>query len=622
MYRKTRGGFAFLSLFVAFCIWLLTSVDIPYGMDLRGGTELRYELDLSQITENRAGVAAEVKDIIQRRLDSYGLKELSIAIENGTNLVVQLPGSDADSVKRIKKQIENAGALAFHIVAASNHQTPTSITNYRKQEDDYLRARAQWVKDYVAWEDRKAAGTTAAGEQPPKLSAQEPKYVVRKQRNKDKDGVVTFSTVVLENDEDQVVDGSRVDSSKIAYTMGDNGFPAVAFSMKSEGAAEFGDLTGRNTNRNLAIVLDGVVQSAPNIRSKISNNGTITGDFSDEEVKDLITTLRGGSLEAKPIPVSESTVGSVLGQESVAAGIQSVVIGLICVILFIGAYYLAAGIVANFAVLFNILVVLTYVATFRQDLTLPGIAGILLTIGMAVDANILIFERVREERSRGKGLLQALATGYQRAFSVIFDANLTTVITGIVLFKFGTGPVKGFAVTLIAGIIISFVSALFVTRLFLSFALNKGLIKELKMASLFATPSFKFSTIQKPFLAMSVVVIALTGTLVLFRGSENYGIDFTGGARIQVRLKQPLDRAKVDELLDQASKADPDLFAGRQVQTVGDADANGNYSQFVVMTRAGAESSGNVADAQGAQPAPEAAKPVEGAAPTPAPAPA
>ena len=207
---------------------------------------------------------------------------------------------------------------------------------------------------------------------------------------------------------------------------------------------KLGQLTNDNLNTGrLAIVMDGQVISAPSIRGQITTRGQITGSFTRQEVVSIVTILNGGSLPTKPMLVSKNTVGSLLGKESVDSSKRAIVIGLIMVMTSIALYYMMAGLVANFALAFNMLAVLAYVACFRQTLTLPGVAGILLTIGMAIDANILIFERVREERDRGKTLLQSLTTGYQRAFSVIFDSNLTTVITGVVLFNFGTGPVKG-----------------------------------------------------------------------------------------------------------------------------------------------------------------------------------
>ena len=609
MYKRTFGGFAVLTLFLAACIWLLEATweQFPLGMDLRGGAELIYELELDYTSANPEDVAEEVKDIMGRRLNAFGLKELSIAVDANNHLVVQLPGSDEAAVQRIKQQIERAGNLRFQIVATGpSHQA--NMPRYETEEKEYLEKLAAYTKRLRAWERTREENPSYA--EPAPRAPVPPKFVVRDQEIAPdyEGGEKTYSKIVLQNDAASQVSGEYIDN--VGYSQDpDSMRPAVAFSMRGEGASLLGDLTGGNLKRNMAVVLDDIVVSAPTIQSRISTNGQITGSFTDQEVKDLITTLRGGSLRAKPRLLSESTVGSILGEESKQAGIRAVLIGLVLVFGFVAIYYLAAGLAANFALVFNIVVVLAYVTTFRQDLTLPGIAGILLTIGMAVDANILIFERVREERKRGKGLVQALTTGYQRAFSVIFDSNLTTVITGLVLFNFGTGPVKGFAVTLIAGIIVSFISALFVTRLLLSFALNKGLIKELKMMSAFDTPKITFTNIQRPFLTLSTVVIVLAWGLVLFRGSDNYGIDFNGGARLRVQFAQPIERVEFEKEIEALADERPELFQDWSLQTIGESVAvegatTSAYREFALLTRAGGDGGLPTANAQAADPAP------------------
>src|SRR5690606_35581499 len=294
--------------------------------------------------------------------------------------------------------------------------------------NERLRAYFQRLQEHNARRERDPNYT-----EPPPNEPTPPEYVVRQleRRNPDSNEVTGYEPLVLVNRPGSWVDGRYINA--VAMTLDEYGKPAVAFQMTGEGAEQLGDLTGQNVKEQMAIVLDNVVVSAPTIQSRISTNGQITGNFSQEEIKGLITVLRGGSLPTKPRLLSESVVGSTLGVEAIEAGMQAVLIGILGVVILMAAYYLAAGLVANFAIVFNVIVVLAFVVVFRQDLTLPGIAGLLLSIGMAVDANILIYERVREERKRGKGLVQALTIGYQRAFSVILDSNLTTLITGVVL---------------------------------------------------------------------------------------------------------------------------------------------------------------------------------------------
>jgi SecD/SecF fusion protein len=590
MYKRTRWGWVCLVLFIALCCWMLTG-RFNLGIDLQGGTELSYKLDLSQIVENPEDVSNKVKDIISRRLDLYGLKEIRIAIEGQDRLIVTIPGADAESTKLIKTQIEKAGNLRLQVVETSN-APQGDIDRYLKEENEYLVAKTAWVKNYLAWQKRKKGNPSLTEKAPVEPTA--PEFIYRHRWDRkdpnDPDGELSEEperreALILINRPDSVIEGNLIQSA--GATFDQNGRNAIAFTMRGPGATKLGDLTDAHQNERLAIVLDEQVISAPNIESRITTNGIITGQFTPQEVNGLVTILKGGSLPTKPLLLSENTVGSVFGEASIQSGFYAVMIGLSLVMLTMAVYYLFGGLVANFAVLFNVVAVLSYVVCFRQTLTLPGIAGILLTIGMAVDANILIFERVREERKRGKSLMQALSTGYQRAFSVIFDANLTTLITGVVLFNFGTGPIKGFAVTLIAGILISFVSALFVTRLILSTALKFGILKELKMLEAFDTPKISFSKIQKPFLIASVIIIIGSWALVIPRGKENYGIDFTGGARIGITLNKEWNREGIETLITTLEKEHPELFRSWSLQEHRIEGEDGRH--FVLLTRAGEE---------------------------------
>jgi len=608
MYSRTGWGWFFCTAFLALCIWLLSSTEFNLGIDLRGGTELSYQLDLGHITDNPENVANEVKDIISRRLDLYGLKEIRIAVEGQDRLVVTIPGGDPESTKFIEEQIEKAGNLRLQLVAANARD----IETYKNEEANYQIAFRAWAAEYRAWKARVEADSNSKGpasKEPAPKEPDRPRYVVRDhwdKRNEDgSEGTVArpVETLVLDNSPGAIVEGSSIESA--AASIDENTRPAVAFKMRSEGAQKLGDLTGQNVGQRLAIVLDDRVLSAPEIKSRISTSGQITGRFSAQEVTGLVTTLNGGSLPSKPELLSRNKVGSVFGEASIRASFRAVVIGLAAVMLTMACYYLFAGLVANFALVFNIAAVLAYVVCFRQTLTLPGIAGILLTIGMAVDANILIFERVREERKNGRSLVQALSTGYQRAFGVIFDSNLTTIITGVVLLNFGTGPVKGFAVTLIAGILISFVSAIFVTRLVISTALHLNLVKKFNMLEAFDTPSIGFVRIQKPCMLGTMLLIVASWCVVVPRGKANYGIDFTGGARIGVSLPRSWPRRDADgkpgfeSFIRDLETAHPDLFRDWSLQAV--QNEQGEFRDYVLLTRAGAEGSAvRVAGAQAA----------------------
>jgi preprotein translocase subunit SecD len=246
----------------------------------------------------------------------------------------------------------------------------------------------------------------------------------------------------------------------------DSGEPYVSVTFNSVGTRVFGDVTEQNTGKRLAIILDGNVHSAPVIREKIpSGQAQITGGFTAEEARDLAIVLRAGALPAPVQILEERTVGPSLGEDSIKKGVMSTMAGGLAVILFMIIYYRLSGLIADLAVLLNLLILMACMAAFHATLTLPGIAGIVLTIGMAVDTNILIFERIREEFRLGKTVRAAIEAGFSRAFTTVIDTHVTVVVSGVILYQFGTGPVKGFAVSLMIGIVASLFTAVFFTRL-------------------------------------------------------------------------------------------------------------------------------------------------------------
>ena len=257
------------------------------------------------------------------------------------------------------------------------------------------------------------------------------------------------------------------------------GQPIVNLSMNSDGARKWAIVTGSNVGRQVAIVLDKKVHMAPNIREKIAGGGTLIEGFANiDEAKDIAIVLRAGALPAPVDIIEERVVGPSLGADSVRRGTQSVIIGLILVLVFMLIYYRVSGSIADFALIWNIVLVLAVLASLQATLTLPGIAGLILTVGMSIDANVIIFERIREELRKGKTPQAAVSGGYDRALTTIIDANVTTLIASLVLWQFGTGPIKGFATVLFWGILISMFTAIFVTRtIFNSFIGRKGLTK-------------------------------------------------------------------------------------------------------------------------------------------------
>ena len=245
---------------------------------------------------------------------------------------------------------------------------------------------------------------------------------------------------------------------------GQVGQPNVGFSLTPDGARKFADLTGANVNRRLAIVLDNKVVSAPNIKNRIEDQGVIEGNFTTQQAADLALVLRSGSLPASLTTMEERTVGPSLGRDSIRQGVLASLIGFIALIVGVLVYYKRAGVNAVLALLLNLVILLGMLAYFKATLTLPGIAGIILTLGMAIDSNVLVFERIREELREGKTVRAAIENGFSRAFGTIIDTHMTTIISALFLFQFGTGPIKGFAVTLLIGLFASVFTAFFVSR--------------------------------------------------------------------------------------------------------------------------------------------------------------
>jgi len=304
-------------------------------------------------------------------------------------------------------------------------------------------------------------------------------------------------------------------------------------------------------------VLDGKVHSAPVIRDRIPNGqAQISGNFSSQEASDLALVLRAGAL---PAPVSieeERTVGPTLGRDSVTKGLQAGLMGAVFVFIFMVMYYFLAGLIAAIGLLIYILVTVGAMAALHASLTLPGIAGFILSIGMAVDANVLIFERIREEMETGKTARAAISAGYHKAFTAILDSNVTTLITSLILFQFGTGPVKGFAVTLTIGILASMFSAILVTRVLFDFLTARNPNLALKMLQLFKKPKINFLKNRFWAYGFSVLTLALGIGSFFLRGRENYGVEFMGGTMVQIRYAKQVSTEEIRSALSKAGLTD------------------------------------------------------------------
>lgn len=332
--------------------------------------------------------------------------------------------------------------------------------------------------------------------------------------------------------------------------------PEVSMTMNAEGAKAWARLTKDNIGRQVAIILDGMVYSAPRVNDEITGGrSSITGQFSAQETKDLANVLKTGKMAASVRIVQEDVVGPSLGKQAISAGVISFIIALVLLMIYMClAYGIIPGLIVNGALILNIFFTLGVLSSFHAVLTLSGIAGMVLTLGMAVDANVLVYERTKEELRSGKNLARSISDGYSNAFSAIFDSNLTTVITAIVLFYFGTGPIRGFATTLMIGLGASFLTAVFLTRIVYEALLKRDKLKNVTFTTsitrnLLTEPKFDFLGNRKKGYIIPVAIIVL-GAIFLGTVGLNNGIDFTGGRNYIVKFDQPVQTAEVRDMLD------------------------------------------------------------------------
>jgi protein-export membrane protein SecD len=418
------------------------------GLDLRGGTHLVLELDASKLdpAANIGDAVDRAIEIIRNRVDQFGLAEPLITRQGDRWIVVQMPGIKDPG--RAKDLIGKTALLEFRMV--ENSPALSDIITKLQEKG----ARPDEIGQYP-----EIAKLVPKGYQ--LFTGKEDRYYLLK------------STPELT--------GSTLVNAKVELG-GQFGYPHVSIEFNRDGARIFAAVTEANVDKNLAIVLDGVVQSAPVIRSRIPDGkAIIEGNFTMEDAKLLATVLRAGALPAPVRVIEERTVGPTMGEDSIKFGFISCLVGSLAVMVFMMIYYGFSGFIANSALALNLLLLLGAMAGFHATLTLPGIAGIALTLGMAIDANVLILERVRDELKMGKTPRLALDAGYEKAFITILDSNVTTLIAAVFLFQFGTGPIKGFAVTLTVGIIVSMFTAIVVTRMVYDLLFQEKIINTIKI---------------------------------------------------------------------------------------------------------------------------------------------
>lgn len=513
---------------------------INLGLDLLGGLHMVLGFDMTPEALERELTESDVQDIILRnvrnRVNEYEAKEPIIQKLGSNQIQIQLPGEK--DIQRAKNLIMKTAFLTFHIVSGpdetikilsaldahfANGFVPFLDPPSGRGGEFEVRLEHFDLVNSLVQQALEVPGLippdTTIAFSPPPAPWQDSGYLIYVMKKKE---------------------GMTGEDLKSAVARPDDQSPSswlILFEFGADGSRDFARLTEENVNRSMAIVVDGHVVSAPNISERIFGSGRITGSFSQEEAQDLAIALNSGSM---PVPVREdytAIVGPTLGRDSVERGINSSVIGLVLVMVFMLLYYRVAGIVANISLAINALLILGAFGYFDVTLTLPGIAGLILTIGMAVDANVLIFERIREEQATGKSFAACVEGGFDSATSAIIDANVTTLIAAAVLTQFGTGPVQGFAIALSIGVVSSVFSALVITRALMDFIADHKLVERLGMASL-VPPGTKFKFLEKRRICAIVSVLAILAGAGIFaaRGADNFGVDFKNGTNAIVSL--------------------------------------------------------------------------------------
>ncbi|MBF0620032.1 MAG: protein translocase subunit SecD, partial [Candidatus Omnitrophica bacterium] len=514
MSKALLNKFLLILAVIVACVGFSWPIEkrINLGLDLKGGMHLILKVDNAKL-EGKAKEDAVLRsmEILRNRIDSIGVGETLLQRQGEDQILLQLPGvTDRDKAIQMVNRVAH---LEFRMVASDNEKLQKAL-------------KGEAVDGY------------------------ELKYT----KGDNSTPVLIEKAAILQGD---AVSDAKVDFDQ----MGQN---RISLTFNSKGAKDFGDLTQKHVGERLAIVMDNEVLSAPNIREPImTGTAEITGQFTFDEASILALALRSGSLPVPIIIEEERTIGPLLGKDSIHAGIRATLFGTLFVLLFMIFYYRIGGIIASLALGVNLLMIIGSMGFInvmlpgsQVALTLPGIAGIVLTLGMAVDANVLINERIREELENGRPLVASIASGYDRALSAIIDSHVTSLIASALLFQFGSGPIKGFAVTLFVGLLASLFTAVYVSRAMFDYLVEKGIIRNLKMLHLLKHPHINFVKYMYAFLILSAVVTAAGMYAIFTKKDMAYGIDFVGGQVQEYRFKKAIPAEKIRQALKDGNVKD------------------------------------------------------------------
>ena len=534
--------------------------SLNLGLDLQGGIHLVLEVKTEGLEQQDAQDAvAQAQEVIRNRIDQFGVAEPTIQRQGDNRIIIELPG--VQDVQRAKDLVGQTALLEFQLLEPSEDRArliqrldqalaPPEEGEAEEEEEDLLLSSTRETAPLSALLSPAGEDLTVSGRdllrvknllntpEAQKLIPADVEFLFSSKPAGTEGNPFYFLYLVREKPEmtGHMIQDAFVSIGQVVEYMGQ---PIVNFSTTDEGVRLFSRITGSHVGERMAIVLDESVYSAPVIQSKISEGrGIITGSGTQEEAKDLAIVLRAGALPAEVEIIEDRTVGPSLGRDSIEQGKTAAIYSMVLIAIFMVLYYRAAGLIANSALLLNMLFIMAVLAGFHATLTLPGIAGIILTIGMAVDANVLIFERIREELRSGKTIRAAIDSGYGHALSAIIDANVTTFLVGVVLYQFGTGPIRGFALTLCIGIISSLFTAFFVTRTIFDLITRKSQRSTLSIGpvALFANLNIRFLSLRNLGFGASAAVLLLGVVSILGIHGIRQGIDFAGGTLLELHF--------------------------------------------------------------------------------------
>ena len=532
--------------------------SLNLGLDLQGGIHLVLEVKTEGMEQQEAQDAvAQAQEVIRNRVDQFGVAEPTIQRQGDNRIIIELPG--VQDVQRAKDLVGQTALLEFQLLEPAEDRTRliqridqvlAPQEEEEEEEEDLLLSSTAESAPLSSMLSPAGEDLTVAGRdllrvknllnapEAQELIPADVEFLFSSKPAGAEGNEFYFLYLVRKKPEmtGHMIQDAFVSIGQVVEYMGQ---PIVNFSTTDEGVRLFSRITGSHIGERMAIVLDESVYSAPVIQSKISEGrGIITGSGTQEEAKDLAIVLRAGALPAEVEIIEDRTVGPSLGRDSIEQGKTAAIYSMVLVVIFMVLYYRAAGLIADCALLLNMLFIMAVLAGFHATLTLPGIAGIILTIGMAVDANVLIFERIREELRSGKTVRAAIDSGYGHALSAIIDANVTTFLVGIVLYQFGTGPIRGFALTLCIGIISSLFTAFFVTRTIFDLITRKSERSTLSIGpvALFANLNIRFLSLRNIGFATSAAVLLIGIVSILGINGIRQGIDFAGGTLLELHF--------------------------------------------------------------------------------------